>query len=189
MAEWYWIVVPSVLTALTIRLDAMLIGPYFTFQSIVYGWEGVDGEHWYEAEPLRWAVTRRFAYPFLLGTILALSGLSQIEVGVAGFLSAGLLIWPAVFNGLPYGVSRRDWQVPAIYVLLLILFFGLSVASWYMVELMRTAANGNLWDYFFGLLRDWLITAVLIAFGIAFFRGTFTSLRMKQRARGNTGGE
>ena len=29
--EWYWIVLACVLTALAIRLDSLLIGPYFAF--------------------------------------------------------------------------------------------------------------------------------------------------------------
>ena len=185
--DWYLIVAACIATALTVRVDALLIGPYFSFRAVIFGWEGVDGEYWYESEPLRWALTRRLSYPFLLGMILALSGLERLDVALAGALVAGLLIWPAAFVGLPTGLSARDWQVGATFGLLIGLFFGLALGGWIIVELMRSAADGSVWDYFFGLVRDWLITAILVGFGIAFFKGVNRSLRTTQRGRQDSG--
>lgn len=185
--EWYLIVLACVLTALAIRLDSLLIGPYFAFQALVHGWEGIDGTAWYESEVMRWAVIRRFAYPLLLGMILSLSSVDRIDVVAAGVLTAGLLIWPAVFRGLPARISRTDWEVPAVFFLLVLIYAGCAFSGWALVEMMRSAAEGDLWNYFFGLLRDWLITGVLVGFGIALFRGAYRSIQTKQVGRRTSG--
>lgn len=180
MAAWPYVVVPVILTALVIRLDAVLVGPYFSFPNLIYGWEGLDGPHWYRRETLRWAVARRFAYPAMLGVGLALFELTVIDSAWAGVLTAGLLLWPALFHGLPYGVARRDWQVPALYLLVVLIFGALAASGWYFVEMLRTAAGDReLTDYLFELLREWFVTAVGASIMIAFFRGTFLSLRQK----------
>jgi hypothetical protein len=189
VAEWTWVLIPAVVAALAIRVDAKLIGPYFSFPSLVYGWEGLDGENWYEDDTRRWAVTRRLFYPFLLGVVLALSGLQIVDIGAAGFITAGLLLWPAVFHGLPYGVSKRDWEVPVLYALIFVLFTALAAAGWYLVQVVESAATGGVWSYMAILIRDWLVTLLIVGFLAAFFKGAFLSLRRKKQAREALGQE
>ncbi len=144
---------------------------------------------WSSKGTLRAALVRRFAYPFLLGLVLSMSGIRLIDSGVAAALAMILLLWPALFQGLPYGVSRRDWQVGVLYLLLPAAFFGLSVAGWYIPEIIRSAANGDVVGYLLGLARDGLLTSLATAFAIAFIRGSFSSLREKAQARSSLGPE
>lgn len=189
MESWTWVVGPAVATALLVRLDAILIGPYFSFPQLIYGWEGVEGRHWYKRSTRRYAAVRRFAYPFILGIILASAGRDLADTAASGFLAMGLLLWPAVFHGLPYGVSRRDWQVPAVYASILLAYTGLASAGWHTVSLVVSAGDGDIGRYIAEQARDTLLVFAATTLLSAFFKGSFSSLQERQQERASSGPE
>ena len=126
---------------------------------------------------MRWAVIRGFAYPMLYSeSSCRLSGLNRIDMVASGVLTAGLLDLARSVRGLPARVSRTNWEVSAVFLLLLLVYAGCAFAGWAIVEMMRSAAEGDVWNYFFGLLRDWLITLVLVGLRITRFKGTYRSI-------------
>lgn len=44
---------PAFLTALIIRTDSKVVGPYFSFASLIGGWGGLESEHLYKDETLK----------------------------------------------------------------------------------------------------------------------------------------
>lgn len=189
MAGWAWVVVPAVLTALVIRIDAKLVGPYFALSSVISATEGLDGKYWYEERPLRMALIRRFVYPVLLGFALAWTHVGAVDTVAAGLLTAGLLLWPAVMNGLPWEVARRAWQLPALYLSLLVSFGALALGGRTLYGLLVYAADGDIrqWvvDEFVGTLITWIV--VLIA--VPAFRTTFLLVRSDSERRRAIGAE
>lgn len=183
MESWPWIPLAAAVAVLLIRLDAKLVGPYFALTNLVYGMEGRDARYWYESDTLRWAVARRFGYAIILGGILDVVGASQVQAGEAGLVAALLLLWPVVFHGLPQYASRRDWEVPALYVALAVAFTSLSVVGAFIVELMKNLGEGSLVTYVKSKLLENIPTFVLGILASAFFRGAFNSLRNKAAER------
>lgn len=106
MASWPWVVLPALLCALVVRLDAKLIGPYFSIGSILGATEGVFAWQWYEDNKLRNAFFRRMLYPVLLGFCLGWTSLTQLDLASVGALTALLLLWPLVFHGIEWPVPR-----------------------------------------------------------------------------------
>lgn len=187
MAPWFAVVVPAFVVALAVRLDAKLVGPYFSMASLVAGMVGFDDRYFNSAKTLKYALTRRFFYPFLLGITLALCGLSLGETTASGLLAAVLLLWPAVFQPLPQFVSLRDWQVLAVWMTFALAFGALAALGWYVVEIVYAASAGDVLDYVFGLVRDGMLTLIFTWFLLAFFRGSFESMRIKVESRNATG--
>lgn len=187
MAAWPAVVLPAVLVALVIRLDAKLVGPYFTFPDLVFGMEGLDARRWYEEDTLRFAAARRFLYPMLMGIVLRVADVSMADIAATGFLTAGLLLWRAVFQGLPYGVSRRDWEVPVLYVAMLVSFTALANLGALIAETMRFLGDGNIIEYLRRAALETFLALVTGILGAAFFRGAFLSLRDKAKRRQDAG--
>jgi hypothetical protein len=179
------LVLPAVLTALAIRADAVLIGPYWTFTAIVPGLEGVDADMWYERPALRNAIIRRYAYVALASA--AMSALfaewGTWHAGVLGGAIAGLLLWPIVFHGLPYGVLRRDWQLAPLYLGVVLSFLSAAIVGELMWGYVDAQANGDPVRWLRDHALEGLFWAAMTLMGTAFFRGALGSLRTKSRAR------
>jgi hypothetical protein len=126
---WYELLVPAVLTALAIRLDSVLIGPYWAFAELVAGMGSIDAEWWYEQRTLRFGVVRRLLYVVAMGAALSAldEELRSVDLGIVGVTTAALLLWPIIFHGLPHGVFKSDWQLLPTYGGLVIAFGSLAI--------------------------------------------------------------
>jgi hypothetical protein len=111
------VIAPSFCIAIIVLIDARIFGPYFALSSFITGADGMGGDWWNENPRLRRAVARRFIYPIFAGIALGLLGVGSWEsLGVVGFLAAVLLLWPILFGGVPRFSSRRDWEIPTLYL-------------------------------------------------------------------------
>lgn len=176
MSAWPVVVLPAIITAIVIRFDAKIIGPYFALSSLVSGTEGLWANDFYTDPARRRALIRRFLYPVILGFSLAWFVPSTVDVAGAGGITAGLLIWPILFHGMPVGVSRRDWEVPVLYASFLIAFPLLAMGGSSLKGLLMAFSNGDaphwlaeqaLWSILrwilgimFGALYGWMFTRV-----------------------------
>ena len=177
MNEWPWVVVPALLVALAVRVDARVVGPYFALSSIIAGTEGITARMWYEQSPLRQALVRRFVYPAVAGFLLGWTDLATMDIISVGFLAAGLLLWPTVFHGLPWFVPRHSWHLPALYATFTLAFSALAGAGLTFYRLLIELSGGNVRDWF---LDQFLATAIFWAVALiaaALFRAVFTRTR------------
>src|SRR6478672_4226358 len=105
LAPWPLVIVPAATIALAVRLDAKLLGPYFSFSELIPGF----GNNLIVGDKItRAAMIRRLVYPLLIGAGISALGVSGLSLAAAGFLGAALLLWPIIFQGLPYGISKRS---------------------------------------------------------------------------------
>lgn len=103
---------PTLLVACSVRAEASLLGPYWSWIELVPRLPiGHQDEH-----TRRKALLRRVAIPGLFGLLLALlwPGVYGVSEGaIIGVSAAGLVLWPMVFHGRPYGV--RGWTSWRLY--------------------------------------------------------------------------
>jgi hypothetical protein len=182
---WYVLLAPPVVGALAIRFDAVFIGPYWTFMEVLPGMGSVDADQWYERPTLRFAIARRYLYGIGVGVIAAIwySDLGIDGAAVVGLVLAGLLLWPIVFHGLPFGILRRDWQLIPLYLSVIASFVAASVVGDLTVSYVRAQSAGDALGWF----RDHLLETVFWG-GLGFaanavFGGSMRSLREKKRQR------
>lgn len=182
---WYQLVLPAALTALVIRLDAVWIGPYWTFMEVVPGMGGTDVEWWYERPTLRWAIARRYLYVVLLGVALAFvdDELTIWDAALVGAFVAGLLLWPIVFHGLPYGIAPSDWQLIPLYLGVVMSFTGAGATGWLAIEYIREQSGGDVGKWITDKAGETALFWLIGIAGYAFFRGSLSSLREKKRKR------
>lgn len=189
MEAWLDFVIPAIATALVIRIDSLVIGPYFAVSELISGMGGMELQFWYRDSTIRLALLRRFLYPVLLGFVLHALGRDLGSVMSAGALTWGLLIWPAVFHGLPHGVSRRDWQVPAMYLSLLIGYAALARVGAYAAEVVKAAGDGSYANYVSENVGAAVVHILLGLGSTAFFKGSVASLAKKRDKRELMGNE
>ncbi len=184
MSPWPDLVVPAVAVALLVRVDARFVGPYFALSELVAGSEGLAALAFYRRKTLRAAIIRRFLYPLLLGFLLPLAlEMPLTDVAWCGALAAGLLLWPVLFHGLPIGVSRRDWEVPALYLSFVGAYASLAATGALLFELAEYAARGDLRRWAAEQFIGWLATAIIGLFLVSVYRGAFGRLRSKSEGR------
>lgn len=187
MADWPWVVVPAIVVALTVRVDARMVGPYFAISSVIGGTEGITARMWYEEGPLRQALIRRFVYPGVAGFLLGWTGLSTTDIVSVGLLAAGLLFWPTVFHGLPWFVPRRTWHLPALYVSFAFAFSALAGVGLTLQRLLAELSDGNIRDWFLDQFLATVIFWVIALIAAAFFRKAFARTRDEAMRREDTG--
>jgi hypothetical protein len=168
MSPWPSVVVPAVITALVVRFDAKLMGPYFALSELIGASDSTTSRHFYGSATLRAALWRRLLYALILGFVLAwTTDLALWEVAAVGILAAGLLLWPVLFHGLPFGISRRDWELPVLYVAFVGSYAALAASGALLQRLMRYVADGDvkrwLGDQLLGALGAWIIALFLLA--------------------------
>lgn len=153
--SWYEFAAPVLVIAVLVRLEAVFAGPYWS---------------WIEMFPLdqdedeasrrvrRRSMWRRVAIPGGIAFALAYlwpARYDEVSLAVVGSGAAGLLLWPVAIHGLPLGVRRSDWQIPFIYVGLIVAFassawLGGHLAQWVIgrdagiVEIVRENVFGLL---------------------------------------------
>ncbi len=131
---WYQLVVPAVVIALMARLEAIWVGPYWAWIEMFPAGEDPQ-EDASIREERRSSFFRRVAIPGVVSFVLAAAWprtYSLTELALVGTAAACLLLWPLVFQGLPYGVSGR--RLALLYIALVGAFaasawFGGHVAS------------------------------------------------------------
>ena len=176
MGHWTAYVAAAFALALLIRLDAKMFGPYFSLSNVITGFEGLDALYWHERKDLQRANRRRLAWPLLVGFAISWSDLASWETGLVTLLGAILLLWPMVFQGLPFGVARRSWQLPTLYGTFLLVYFGLGVLG----ERVQGAVTANPDNF-----RDWalsngagcLIVAAVVLVLSAVYARVWTTVR------------
>lgn len=175
--------IPGVLLALLVRLDAKLIGPYFALSELVPGFPGFDAPLWTQRGALRFAVARRALYPFLLGCIFGLSGLSLHVAGVAGGMAAFLLLWPGFFMPRPWGVRQFEWRLILLHVSMVAAFAGFSALGVVVIGTMEALGDGDILKYIGENLFNWILTLVVTIASTAFTKGLFLSMKERSEDR------
>lgn len=178
-----WVLLSGVLVTLTVRIDAKLIGPYFSLTELVPGFAGLDARCMVATSDLRSALIRRFLWPVLAGGIAAVFGSSALQATEIGFLGAFLLLWPVVFHGLPTRVSRRDWEVPALYVSLVVAYSSASALGYWLVSIMRELGEGSIYNYIRINLFELIWSVAAYSFFTNFFKTPFNRLQRKRDDR------
>lgn len=177
LAPWPIVVLPAFVLALIIRIDAKLLGPYFSFSELVTGF-GFKFLIFHRST--RAALIRRLLYPLLVGFVCSILGVSGASLAAVGVLAVVLLIWPVVVYGLPVGVSGRSLAVPLLYVSLLVSYGALTLFGGYVAEVMRQAGKGDILAYVQAEFRDWALTGLVVLFFTTFGRGA--QARLDRRA-------
>ncbi len=132
---WYEFIFAALVIALLVRLEAIFGGQYWSWLEL---FPDVQEESSETRRTRRRSLWRRVAIPGVVAFACAairpgtFTKSSCVIVGVGG---AGLLLWPVVFHGLPRGVRRSDWQIPALYGGLVITFgasawVGGTISQW-----------------------------------------------------------
>jgi hypothetical protein len=183
------VLLPPVVTALLIRLDSVFVGPYWSATELVSGMGSL-----YESYGRRrtgWAVTRRFAYPAIMGFVIAWMerDLSAGGAALLGGLTAFLLLWPIVFHGLPRGVSRSDWMLLPLYGGFIVAFASGAVFGFFLFEYVRAQGNGHPLEYIRDKGLDWALAAVILFIGGSFWGGAQSRIRQRKRQRDDRGYE
>lgn len=178
LAPWPLVIGPAAVIALAVRVDAKLLGPYFALSELIpgFGSDLMVGD-----KTTRAAMIRRLVYPFLVGAGVSFFGVSGLSLAAVGSLAAALLLWPIIFHGLPYGISRRSKMLWILYLALLISYAGLSLMGGYVIELMREAGDGDIGAYVAENFRDWIITAVVVTIFAAWGTGARHALDRQSR--------
>jgi hypothetical protein len=183
--EWYEVLLPAVAVNLAIRLDSLVIGPYWAFSEVIAGMGGTDVDFWYSKQTVRFSIFRRFFYVAAMGAALDLyyGGVSGRDAALIGAISAGLLLWPIVFHGLPLGVAKNDWQLIPLYVSVIGGFISSALFGQYAVDFIREQSGGDLVGWARDEALKWAISFILVLAFTAFFQGSYSSLRERKRRR------
>ncbi|USQ76810.1 hypothetical protein [Ornithinimicrobium cryptoxanthini] len=163
--DFFWLGMAFVV-ALLIRLDAKFTGPYFAFSDAVFAFSRVAGSS--GGRNVWLALVRRAAYPFVGGLAIRLVSHDLTNAVVSGLLAMALLIWPAVFNGLPQALSTA--QALMLYGGLLLLGGGLAATGWYVADGFGSleAMLNYLSDHMAGIIFGVVVTAFGVgAVGVA----------------------
>ncbi len=164
-AGWLTFLLPAMATAIVVRWDAVKIGPYFALSDLISAMPPTQARMFYEDTVLRRALYRRFVYPFLLGVVLGgTTDMAMTDVTAVGVVTALLLVWPVVFQGLPWYVPTRTWHLPALYVSFLIAYGALTLSGALVSSLFLRVTRGE--------IVDW-VTNELLANGIVWLVGLF----------------
>jgi hypothetical protein len=153
--SWYEFLVPTLVIALAVRLEATIIGPYWAWVELIP--EVV-------AEDRSAARTRRNALTFASMSLWP-RAYDLVDGAILGIAAAGLLLWPLVFHGLPWGISGLR---------LLLLYSSLALAfgssGWFGGYVARFARTEGGVAHF---LADNAIGLVIGAVGTLFFSAVF----------------
>lgn len=163
-AAWTLVLLPAMSIALIVRWDATKIGPYFALSDLISALPPTNARDWYEDKQLRRALQRRFLYPVLLGISLQwLTNLAMTDICAAGFLTAALLLWPLIFQGLPWWIPTKTWHLPMLYLSFLIAYTTFTLGGALLQVLLARITDGDVINW---LTNELLSTAIVWAFGL-----------------------
>jgi hypothetical protein len=156
---WYQFIAPVVLVALAVRLEAKLIGPYWSWLELI-PLLGVEDSA--TAKRRRGALLRRIALPGLATFVLGVAWppeYNSLDALIIATSAAGLLLWPIIFTGLPRGVP--GFQLALIYLAFAVAFGGAGWIGRYIAEFIRAGDGMSkfLQDNFVSLIVGGVLTA------------------------------
>jgi hypothetical protein len=189
---WYEFLVPVVLANLLIRLDSVALDPYWAYSDVLAHIRGVDSDLWNPPERMRRAVFRRYLYLVLVGVGLTVydGEMSAFDMGVVGAGTAGLLLWPMLYHGLPYGISRSDWEFWMLYGFGVVGGFGASaVFGHYATTFVYDESNGDVVRWARDEIMKPVIWFVIVSAFAALYFGVAGSLRRRAHRRVEASGE
>lgn len=184
MEVYLYTFVPALIVAVLIRVDAKLVGPYFSTGSLIPGFGGEAASSLTKSESLRFALIRRIAYPVLMGLVLYFLRNSPLEALLAGLMGGFLLAWPAwIAPQPPMGMTLRDVRYHAFYVLFILTAGALSLIGHLFGAILVDLSDGDLLGFLaenvFLVIATFLVASVLGAFT----RGVGKSLNEKATER------
>jgi hypothetical protein len=164
-----WVLLPAVLVALIVRLDAKNLKPYFAVATV--DWVGlVLSAKETESQGLWQVVIRRLLYPLIAGFILAWLGVDEWGIGLVGLISCALILWPAIFHGLPEETRYKDWQVVILWAAYLVASAAASVVGWFAWHVLLNAADGDLPGFLVSTFSGWVALALFFGVPLVVFR-------------------
>lgn len=178
---WYEALIPSVAGALLVRLDAVFLGPYWSWLQLIPDLAEQSESEAYQKR--RRALARRVAIPGAMGFVLVTtlpSVYSAVDAALIGLLTAALLLWPLVFSHPWQEVRRPRVRVAVLYSLFLLVFVSAAFLGGLVGEAARDTGSVP------GYLRDqafsFLVATVVILFGTDAFGRRSESLRKSRDA-------
>lgn len=116
---WYEALAPAVLIALTVRLEAKLFLPYWSWLQLIpeLGTTETPGE----TRLKRRSLAKRLAIPLVTGLLLVSlwpGTYGVVESGLVAVLGAGLLLWPLLLAQFGTDVLSPPWLAWFLYGLL-----------------------------------------------------------------------
>lgn len=179
---WYQALIPAAITAVVVRLDALFLGPYWSWlQLIPHPGEGTEREI---VTKRKRALARRVSIPGVVAFVLQSlwpTTYTPARAALVGLLAAALLLWPLVFIRRWDEVRHPRLMVYALYALLLVIF-GASSYIGGTFGLWITEGEGLI-----ALVREegtvFLLTAVVLLFATDTSRRVAETLRRRRDQR------
>lgn len=114
--NWWQFLIPTVLIAIFVRVEAKILGPYWSWIEMVPHLSNSRED----ARVRRRALIRRVAIPGIIGLAIALlwpTTYGELEGAVIGGSAAGLILWPTTVYGRPYGLrGLTSWLLYGSFV-------------------------------------------------------------------------
>lgn len=175
---WFHIVLPAFAATLLMILDARRPGgAYWAFSQLLpgvaqlppYADSSVYIEMFEDRSLFRVDFVRRFAWGLLPGGYLAIAvdGSSPADAAAAGLLTAGFVLWPVFFHGLPL-VNGRRWLL-LLYAGVVAMLVGVSVLGFAAAQVFRGAVVEQ--------AASWLVSTVAIVVAAIVMRLAWSHLR------------
>lgn len=176
MMTWYEVLVPAAIIALGARLEANLLGPYWSWVELL---PDISDENNHTARQRRSALARRIAIPGIAAFLLAIlwpGHYDSWDGALIGAIGAGLIIWPLVFHGIPWGLSIGR------SVLLYGSFVGAYSVSGYLGAHIAayTTERGGVGAFLEENLLSMIFSSVLLVFLSAVFDRTSTTVSRRR---------
>lgn len=164
---WYELAIPAAVTSLAVRLDAVFLGPYWSWLQLIPG-GFVSPDPASTRRLRRQALARRIAIPGLVGFSLSLAWPGTYgppQAALVTFSSSCLLLWPLVFSSDWRLIHHPRKLAVILYALLLVLF----AASGYLGSLIASSITER--GGFASFVRDEGIGVIFTAVIVLFVRG------------------
>ncbi len=169
---WYEALIPCTACALLVRIDAIFLGPYWSWLQLIPDLAEQSESEAYRKR--RKALFRRVAIPGITGFVLTTlfpATYSPLDAAVVGLLAAALLLWPLVFSHPWQEVQHPRRRVVALYALLIVVFVSSAFLGGLIGDSIRD--GGGILNF----VRDEgvavLVTAVVVLFASdGFSRGS-----------------
>jgi len=184
LAFYLYTFLPALLLVALIRVDAKLVGPYFSTGELLPSFGGRDSSSFYTKGTLPFALIRRLAYPVIMGVFYSFISSDPALALIGGLMTGFLLVWPAwIAPNPPAGVSTRDALYHLFYLSVLLSAGALTLIGFYFVEVITYLSDGDPLRYLVDNLFVFLATLVLSLVLPAFTSGVGKSLSEKARLR------
>lgn len=157
--HWWQFLIPVVVIALAVRLEALLIGPYWSWLEMFPYMLGQPDE----AKVRRSSLWRRVAVPGITSfVVFAFWPMEYVlwDAPILGAFGALLTLWPLVYSGPPVGVAAIRGFF--LYASMVGSFSASALLGAYMAQFARS--QGGVWQYLQDNLFGIIIGGVLMIF-------------------------